>query len=187
MAAESVDDALESVFDLMVLDPAMRKHSFQKKHAALAAVRRAYREFKIAKGRELCERVILKTPHHTERFDFAVTNSRAVQLTQTWSFQAPDQATLTELVKAWGWTVQEALHSGGCVCAAAGEFDVGTDVDVAVVYVPEFPTRPASAFVDAQHIFEQLGVRAVSHDQAGDVAQRARELLGPLKGGSMEI
>ncbi len=180
MVAESADDALESVFDLMVLDPAVRKYSFTKKHTALAALRRAYDEFEIAKGRERRERVTLKTPHHEALFDFAVTNGQAVQLTQAWSFQVPDQATLAEQVKAWGWTVQEALHTGGRVLTPAGEFDVRTDVDVEVVYVPALPARPAPAFVDAEHVFDELGVRAVSHDQAGDVARRARELLGPL-------
>ena len=179
MVAESADDALERVFDLMVLDPAVRKHSFTKKHTALAAMRRAYKDFKIGKGRELCERVTLKTRHHTERFDFAVTNGRAVQLTQTWSFQVPDQATLAEQVKAWGWTVQEAQDTGGCISTSVGEFDVDTDVDVGVVYVPALPNRPAQAFVDAQYVFDELRIPAVSLDHANDVAQRARELLGP--------
>ena len=179
MAAESADDALERVFDLMVLDPAVRKHSFKKKHTALAALRRAYKEFEIAKGRELRERVVLETSHHSERFDFAVTNGHAVQLTQAWSFQVPDQVTLAEQVKAWGWTVREARDTGGCILTTAGKFDVEADVDVEVVYVPALPTRPAPAFVDAQHVFAELGISAVSHDHAGDVAQRARELLGP--------
>ena len=126
MVAESADEALESVFELMVLDPAVRKYPFTKKHTALAALRRAYDELGIAKGRERRERVTLRTPHHEALFDFAVTNSQAVQLTQAWSFQVPDQATLAEQVKAWGWTVQEVLHTGGRVVTAEGEFDAGT-------------------------------------------------------------
>lgn len=180
MAAESADEALESVFDLMVLDPAVRKHSFTKKNAALAAMRRAYDGVEIAKGRERRERVTLKTAHHDALFDFAVTNGRAVQLTQAWSFQVPDQATLAEQVKSWGWTVQEARAVGGRVLTKTEEFDVGKDVHVEAVYVPALPTRPAPAFIDAKHVFERLGVQAVSHEQAGDVARRARELLGPL-------
>ncbi len=180
MVAESADEALETVFELMVLDPAVRKYSFTKKHTALAALRRAYDEFQIAKGRERRERVTLRTLHHEALFDFAVTNGQAVQLTQAWSFQVPDQATLAEQVKAWAWTVREVLHTGGRVVTAEGEFDARTDVAVEVVYVPALPTRPAQAFVDAEHVFDELGVRAVSHDQAGDVARRARKLLGPL-------
>ena len=180
MVAESAYDALESVFDLMVLDPAVRKHAFTKKNTALAALRRAYDKVEITKGRERRERVTLKTAHHHALFDFAVTNGRAVQLTQAWSFQVPDQATLAEQVKAWGWTVQEALDGGGRVFTESEEFEVGTDVQIEAVYVPALPERPAPAFTDAKHVFETLQVIAVSHDQAEDVARHARELLGPL-------
>ena len=185
MVAESADEALERVFDLMVLDPAVRKHPFKKKHIALAAVRRAYKAVEIMKGTDLRERVVLETEHHTERFDFAVTNGRALQLTQTWSFQVPDQATLAEQVKAWGWTVREAQETGGRISTSAGKFDVATDIDVEVVYVPALADRPASAFVDAQHVFDELAVSAVPDAQAGEMAQRARALLGPPPQGTL--
>ena len=178
MVAESADDALDSVFDLMVLDPAVNKYPFTKKNTALAALRRAYDEFEIIKGNERSERVTLKTSHHEAHFDFAVTNGEVVQLTQAWSFQVPDQATLAEQVKAWGWTLRDVRDAGGRVLVSAREFDVRADVDVEAVYVPALPKHPASAFDEAQHVFEELSVKAVSHDQAGAVAQRARELLG---------
>lgn len=180
MVAESADDALERVFDLMVLDPAVHKHSFVKKHRALAAMRRAYQESAIMRQRELSERVILRTSHHAERFDFAVSNGGLVQLAQTWSFQIPNQETLAEQVKAWGWTLRDARDAGGQVSTADGqEFDFEADVDVKVVYVPASADHPAPAFVDAQHVFGELGITAVPHLQASDVARRARELLGP--------
>ena len=182
MIAESADDALEQVFDLMVLDPAVRKHSFTNKHTALAALHRAYSGFDIMRGKQLRERVTLKTSHHAAQFDFAVTNGQAVQLTRAWSFQVPDQGTLAEQLKAWGWTVQEAHSSGGRVRTAVGEFDAREDVDIEVVYVAAAPSRAAPAFVEAEHVFETLGVRAVPHDRAGEVARRARDLLGPLPG-----
>ena len=101
MVADSADDAMDRVFELMVVDPALRKYRFQKKHAALAAVRSAYAHRSLRKGTDLRERVLLQTAHHSGRFDFAVTNGRALQLTQTWSFQVPDQEALAEQVKAW--------------------------------------------------------------------------------------
>lgn len=179
MVAESADGALEQIFDLMVLDPATRKRSFTNKHTALAALRSAYSGFDITRGKELRERVTLETPHHATKFDFAVANGRIVQLTRAWSFQVPDQAMLAEQVKAWGWTVQEAHSAGGRVQTAAGEFDADEDIDIEVVYVPPIPPQAAPAFVDAKHVFETLGVRAVPHDQADDVARRAHKLLGP--------
>lgn len=180
MVAESAEEALDRVFELMVLDPAKREYRFKKKHTALAAVRAAYKEFAVKKGTDLRERVTLLTPHHSERFDFAVTNGRALQLTQTWSFQVPDQATLAEQVKAWGWTVQDARASGGEVRTADGsKFDVAQDVDVEVVYVPAEPGRPAPAFEDASNVFEELGIVALPLGEAPKVGERARALLGP--------
>lgn len=178
MVAESADDALESLFDLMVLDPAVQKHVFTKKNTALAALRRAYDELAITKGTRRRERVTLKTSHHSTLFDFAVTNGKAVQLTHAWSFQVPDQATLAEQVKAWAWTVQDALSAGGRVVTSVEEFDLSTDVDIEVVYVPALTTGSAEAFLDAEYVFRELDVRAVPHDQAGEVAQRAQALLG---------
>ena len=177
LGAISVDDAIDRVFDLMVLDPAVRRHSFQKKHTALASLRRAYQDHKIAKGHQLRERITLRTSHHSERFDFAITNGRAVQLTQAWSFQVPDQDTLAEQVKAWGWTVQEAQSTGGFISTADGEFDVDADVDFQAVYVPALPDHPAKAFGEAQHVFSELGISAVPYEQANKVAERARLLL----------
>lgn len=179
MVAESAEDALDRVFELMVLDPAVREYRFKKKHTALAAVRAAYRDFSITKRTDLRERVTLFTAHHSERFDFAVTNGRALQLTQTWSFQVPDQATLAEQVKAWGWTVRDARNSGGHVRTADGrEFDVQKDVDVEVVYVPAESGRRAPAFDDASSVFDELDIQALPIDEARRVGERARELLG---------
>ena len=107
MVAASADEAMDRIFDDLVVDPARRRHPFQKKHAALAAVRAAYRAHSVEKTKNLRERVSLQTDHHRERFDFAVTNGKVVQLTHTWSFQLPDQEQLAEQVKAWGWTVRD--------------------------------------------------------------------------------
>jgi len=180
MLAESADSALDEIFDLMVLDPAARKHSFKNKHTALAALRSAYGGVNIAKGRELCERVTLETSHHSTKFDFAVANGRVVQLARAWSFQVPDQAALAEQVKAWGWTVREAHRVGGRSRTSSDEFARAADIEFEVVYVPATQSQKAPCFVDAGHIFETLGIRAVPHHRANDIAQRARELLGPL-------
>lgn len=180
MVAESAEEALDRVFDLLILDPAVRKYRFKKKHTALAAVRAAYRNVGVRKGTSLQERVALHTPHHRERFDFAVTNGRALQLTQTWSFQVPDQATLAEQVKAWGWTVRDVRNGGGQIGTADGrEFDVQEDVDIAVVFVAPKPDQPAPAFEDASNVFEDLGIEATRVDEANRVGERARALLGP--------
>jgi hypothetical protein len=178
MIASSADEALDRVFEQLVIDPAQRKYRFQKKHTALAAVRSAYREYGIRRGANLRERVMLETGHHQERFDFAVTNGHVLQLTQTWSFQVPDQELLAEQVKAWGWTVRDVQQHGATATLADGStFEVEHDVDVEVVFVPPKPDQEAPALRDARNVFDELQVRQASVEEARQIGQRARDLL----------
>ncbi len=188
MVASTADEALDRVFDQMVLDPALRRHPFQKKHAALAAVRAAYRKYAVQKGVNLRERVALETAHHRERFDFAVTNGRTLQLTHTWSFQVPDQDLVAEQVKAWGWTVRDVQQGGGRVRLADGsQFDVGQDVDVEVVYVPPALGQDAPAMGDALNVFEALKVTHAALEGADHVGERAHNLLVAAGVGRLDI
>jgi hypothetical protein len=178
MIAASADEALDHVFEQLVIDPAQRKYRLQKKHAALAAVRNAYREYGVRRGANLRERVMLETDHHQEHFDFAVTNGHVLQLTQTWSFQVPDQEFLAEQIKAWGWTVRDVQEHGGTASLADGStFEVERDVDVEVVFVPPKPDQEAPALRDARNVFDALHVRQAPVQEARGVGQRARDLL----------
>lgn len=178
VVAESADEAMDRVFEQLVLDPAARRFRFQKKHAALAAVRGAYAARNIRRGVDLSERVQLRTRHHDGRLDFAVTNGKVLQLTQTFSFQVPDQESLTEQVRAWGWTIRDARESGGEVVTASGkQFAVEQDVDIEVVYVPPVPNQPATALEDATSVFNALSIAAYPLAEAPAVAARADELL----------
>ena len=178
MVAASADEALDRIFDQMVVDPAHRRYEFQKKHVALAAVREAYRKHSVKKGTNLRERVALRTANHQTRFDFAVTNGKALQLTQTWSFQVPDQDTLAEQVKAWGWTIREVRDGGGELTLIGGEeFAVDPDVDLEVVYVPPTGQQEAPALVEAKNVFAKLDVVGRPVGDADAVGQRAHDLL----------
>lgn len=188
MVAANADEAMDRIFDDLVVDPERRRHPFQKKHAALAAVRAAYRAHSVEKAKNLRERVSLATDHHRERFDFAVTNGKVVQLTHTWSFQVPDQDQLAEQVKAWGWTVRDVRRGGGEVAISSGEkWDVGADVDIEVVYVPPLDEQRAPALRDALTVFREVNVRSHAIDGADSVGLRAHELLVDAVGGRMDL
>jgi hypothetical protein len=178
MVAPSAEEALDRIFEYMIIDPAQRKYRFRKKHAALAAVRAAYRRHGVREQVNLRQRVAVQTENHSERFDFAVTNGHVLQLTQTWSFQVPDQESLAEQVKAWGWTVRDLKQHGGQATVPDGsQFDVTTDVDVEVVFVPPAEGQDAPAMRDAYSVFNELGVHQAPVDEADQVGQRASELL----------
>ena len=178
MAAKNVEEALEIVFDLLIVDPDRRRYSFRKKNEVLAALRQAYRNESIHKGETLCERVMLATNNHRERFDFAVANGSALQLAHSWSFQVPDQDSLSESVKSWGWTVQDIQASGGSITVDNGQmFEVDKSVDIAVAYIPPTEGKDSPALGEALNVFDSLGIEPVPVEQVGRVAVRARGLL----------
>lgn len=177
LSAESADQALDRVFDLMVIDPAQRQHRFQKKHTALAAVRAAYRRHHLEPGVTFRERPILRTDNHRERLDFAVTNGEVLQFTQTWSFQIPDQEQLAEQIKAWAWTMHDVRRGGGVAAVGDDELKVNPGVDLDVVFVPPEEPELAPALGEALAIFDELDVAAVAVVDADAVGRKAHDLL----------
>ena len=177
MVALNAEEALDRVFEELIVDPAQIRKGTQNKHTALAAVRRSYRDNHIEKE-NLRERVTLETQHHhREKVDFAVTNGRVVQLTHTWSFQVANQEELAEQIKAWGWTIRDAREHGGMLLAHdETTFEVDEGVDVEVVYVrPEAEVAPA--WDDAQSVFHALDAHFVPVEDADQVGRKAHELL----------
>jgi hypothetical protein len=175
LLADSLDEALETVFAQLIVDPAKRPGG-STKHPALAAVRRAYTSAGL--GPRVIQGAILQAENHRERLDFGVANGRVIQITQAWSFQVADQDSLARYVRAWGWAVQAAQRSGGRLHTADDmTFDVPRDVDVEVVYIPPNGHHGVSALPDARSVFQTLNAREVTFDHADQVAQRATTLL----------
>lgn len=177
LVADSAEQALDKVFDLMIVDPGHRRYPFRKKNEVLAALRRAYREQSILKGHALSEQVILSTSRHRQRLDFAVANGQVVQLAHSWSFQVPDQETLSEHIKSWGWTVRDARETGGSVMAGERSFEVGSEVAVEVAYIPPAEGQSSPAMDEAMSVFAALEIDPVPVERADQVATRAHHLL----------
>lgn len=178
MVAETVEEAADRVLDSLILDPARTRYRFKKKHTALAAVRHAYRTYIKREVDSVFERVTLEAGGSSERLDFAVVNGQTLQLTQTWSFQIPDQEALTEQVKAWGWTIERLREGGGRLVLPGGASrDVDDGVDVAVVYVPPMEGQQAPAMEDALDVFSTVRANHHEYSEAEDVAKRAAFLI----------
>jgi hypothetical protein len=175
LVAESLDEAVETVFTQLVVDPAKRSGGTTK-HPALAAVRRAYRGAGLLP--RMVEGGVLEADGHRERLDFGIANGRVVQITQAWSFRVADQDSLARYVRAWGWAVKAAQTSGGRLRTTDETIlEVPRDVDVEVVYIPPNGHRDASALADVRSVFEALHAREVPLEDASGVADRAVELL----------
>lgn len=186
VVAETADEAMDRVFGQLVLDPEGRHFDFDKKQAAQAALRAAYRNESLSSKHGVRERVRLVSPSHRSRFDFAVTNGKAVQLAQAWSFQIPDQEQLSQQVRAWGWAVQDVIdHGGHLELPDEATLEVANTVDIEVVYVPPRAGQDAPALDDARKVFGRLGINAVPLDGAATIAQRARTLLDAAHGSTL--
>ena len=179
MVATSADEALDVVFEQMILDPATsREPGHLSKTAAMAALRQAFLARNLRTDIDVRERVKLSTTHHSGVFDFAVTNGKAVQIAQTWSFQIADQPSLTQQVRAWGWIISDLRSGGGRISTRLGkEFELDANVDIEVVYVPPAAGQEAPALDDARGVFDVLEIEAHPYSEAPKVAQRAEELL----------
>ena len=177
IVADDIDEAINILFDQLIVEPKARRFPFKKKNVALAATRAAYREAGLRVSEHFMEGVSVKGQHHKERFDFVVANGSAVQLAQTWSFQVPNQEDIAEQVKAWAWTVSDIRQHGGMAEAEARQIAVPSDVDIEVVYVPPAVDGPRQVLNEALAAFEKIKVQAVESEQAGTVGQEASRLI----------
>ena len=174
--ANSIEEAVETVFGQLIVDPAKRAGG-STKHPALAAMRRAYREAGLVGS--VLQGAILEADGHRERLDFGVANGRVVQIAQTWSFQVADQDLLARNVRAWGWAVKAVQSHGGHLATAdRGDLEIPRDVDVEVLYIPNDRRGDRSALDDARSVFASLGATQVAISDASEVAERAADLLG---------
>lgn len=181
VVAEDAEEALDLVFEQLVVDPNRRRFPFEKKHRAVRSVREAYARRGVPEA--AIERdAVVDTTRYRDRVDFGLHNGSVVQVVRCWSFQLPGQHELAEEVKAWAWLARDLRERGGRLRGQASEFDIPPlgEGGVAVVYVPPRADQPAQAFDEAQAAFRDAGVEAVPLDRADDVAGRmAHRLVGP--------
>jgi hypothetical protein len=177
IVADTADDALDLIFEELVLDPAARRYRFQKKHRAVGSVSRAYRVAGVPSTAVL-RNAVGSTDDYRDRFDFGVHNGVVRQLVRCWSFQLPAQDELADEVKAWAWLVRHLQEGGGILSAPSGSFEIRPgEFDTAVVYIPPIAGTDAPAFDEAEAAFAEIKVSAVPADQAATVAQAAQALL----------
>jgi hypothetical protein len=178
VAAETAAEAFDLLFEELLVDPAVRRYQFEKKHRAVKATRLAYRNHEVPDD-AIEERAPVAAGPYDGMFDFAVANGRALQLVQCWSFQLPNQAELAEQVKAWAWVVRALREQGGAVLHAAGrDVDIPQDVEIAAVAVPpRAGQQDAHAYEEAQAAFAATGVAELTPEQADELGEHAAARL----------
>lgn len=159
VVAESPEEVFEQLWDLFVVEPAVKERGIRTKHYALGKVREAFRKFDITAS-HVQAWPVLCTSHAQSSIDFAVHNGRVRRLTQCWSFEVSDKEELLDSIRAWAWTIRELRRNDGEVRGSDNVcLPVARDVPVDVVYVPP-REHDRSALDDALATFHDDEVRA---------------------------
>ena len=176
VVAASSAEALDLLFDNIVLDPTARKFRFEKKHRAQRSTREAYQAHEVPRE-AIKERAQIVSGAFDETFDFAVHNGRAVQLVQCWSFQLPDQDDLADQVKAWSWVVHELRRQGGELRTETGSIEVPDQLEIAAVCILPLEGQDAPAYQEGLAAFSENDVRHLTPDEADELGANARRLM----------
>ena len=183
VVAESAEEAIDLLWDELVVDPAARRFRFTKKHRAVSAFSRALKAHSVPDRRVIRRTTIRSVSFHAS-MDFAIHNGRVAQLTNCWSFQLPDKESLMEEITSWAWAVRDLRRNGGSVANGEGTLKIadGNETAIYVIYVPPVPGEGAGerAFKSACAAFEDHDVKAhpVPADEADSVARDAAQRLG---------
>lgn len=176
IVAETVESALDSIFDQLILDPARPSFPFEKKHRAQKRTREAYQAHEVP-TQAVKEHARVLSGVFDGVFDFAVHNGRTVQLVQCWSFQLPNQDELAEQVKAWSWVVHELRKDGGELTIEAGSIEIPRDLEIYAVSIEPTEGTDAPAFIEAREAFTENKVTEIRPESADLIGARAAELL----------
>lgn len=178
ISASGVDVALDDIFSMMILDPAKPERDVRTRIQVVARLRQEFLRQQLQRDIHFRERVDVESDPHRQAFDFVVANGRALQLSQTWSFQVSQQERVSEQVKAWGYTVERVREQGGRIRLEDGtEFKVESNVEVELVYVPPKDDGPTGVCEEARAIADRNKVAFVPEDKSAAVAERAARLL----------
>lgn len=175
LVAASAAEALDLVFDQLIVDPGRREFRFEKKHRAISSTVAAYRRTGVP-DEAIVRKILVRADRFTDSFDLGVANGRLIQVVKCWSFQLPAQAELAEQVKAWAWLVERVRDAGAIASVGDRTYEMPRgESDISVVYIPPADQQEPPAFTEALAAFETLGVEAVEAERAVTVARRAAE------------
>ncbi len=183
LLADTVSEALEQVFDHLIVDqPKRGRAHFRTRLPAVAAIRNAYTIHDINKL-YIKERVLFSGNNHQERFDFAIVKKEALQLSHAFSFQLPDKDELSKNVRAWSWTVRDLRSNGGELRTDSDTLEISKDVDIEVAIIPPTVRGDDRVFREAKDAFEENEVSWVEIDNVSNIANKALQHLSSINEG----
>lgn len=183
--AEDAEQALETLFDRVVIDPAShRRDRSITRHRVLGDLRDAYHRAGIEHGQIRPKAQVYVGGHVHTPVDFAITDETAgdvVQLAQGWSFQRGDLEDLSQQIKAWGYVIEEVRsgEAGRMVDADDRQASIPSDVDLEVAFAEPRTGEETEAFEEASEVISHLGGHVCELHNVNEVADRAADRLHP--------
>ncbi len=174
--AASAEDALDMIFDDMVIDPESRRRMRVGQPQLAKAIRRAFAEARI--DASLREKPAVEAGGYEDRFEFAVANGRVVQLIRTWSLQTAGPGELAKDVHAWAWIAEKIRAGGGHVTVDDQKLDVPKDVRMVAVYAPADSEEGRRAIGEARHAAAEIRATLIGYNEVESVVRDARTALG---------
>jgi hypothetical protein len=178
--AESSAEALDVVFQHMIIDPASRQREYITKHRVISDLHIAYRRAEVS--HLVQSRVSLFVGDRVNSdVDFAVTRGHVYQLCQGWSFQRTGTGIddLSSQVKAWGYALR-SLRDGE-PARVFGSHDqiarVDRDVDLQILFAPPRTREQQDVFEEARQVFSELRASVHALNEADMIGARAAELV----------
>ena len=177
IAADSVNAALEKLFDIFVVDA--ERVSRRTRAAAVTALRNAFTSSSLQSLGVVHERVHAQVGKQKANIDFAVANGHLVQLSHGWSFQTRDPSNTVQQIKAWSWTLRDLRDYGGTIHVRDGRsYNIDGDFDMKVVYVSPETDDGRNSLDEALEVFKHLNVKAVTTTNVAEVVNDAVKGLG---------
>ncbi|GAA0430547.1 hypothetical protein Acor_46260 [Acrocarpospora corrugata] len=185
MVAQSAIQALDLIFDQMIIDRASESRQPQvTKYHLGRDLREAYRQANIADELVRTRAKIYVGSRVHYDLDFAIANGHAVQLTQTWSFRRKDLDEVSLQVKAWGYAMERLRDGDGARVedSQGHRSTVDQSVDLQVVVAPPETPEQREVYQEAEEVFGNLHVGVHPVEEVNAIGVRAAELLSQRSG-----
>jgi len=179
MVATDAEDALDVVFEQMVIDPVLQSRGSVTKHRVLSRLRDAYKQADLDPQLVQPRATIFVGDSVHTSVDFAIANGSTVQLTQGWSFQLTGVEDVALQVKAWAYALRGLRAGDGArvVTTAHEASTIAKDVDLEVVVAEPQSDPQTAVYEEAQQVFRELGAAVHQLGDVTAVAERAADLV----------
>ncbi|NKS66341.1 DUF3037 domain-containing protein [Rhodococcus hoagii] len=166
VVASSANEAVDLLFDRLVVEPVQQKRNTSRGHA-LTALRNAYlRQFD---EEALLSRVRVRSGRQGMDFDFALTNDSIEELSKVWTFDKKDLNRQVDQVQAWGFRVEELRNHGGELETDRRAYEVPSDVPVKVLFVPPRTDEGHETLAIARDAWTRIDATALPITQAREL------------------